>query len=257
MIALPADLAELLAAGAGHGAAVFLRVAALVSVLPAFGERSVPARVRLAAAVLFAAAVAPAVAPAPDLTGIAAMIRLALGETAVGLALGLSLRLFVLALQTAGAIAAQSTSLSQAFGGAGAEPAPAIGHVLVLAGLALAAMSGLHVRAAGFMILSYDLVPAGSLPGAQALSHWGVGQVARAFALGFALAAPFVIASVLYNLMLGAINRAMPQLMVAFVGAPAITFGGLALLLAAAPLMLRVWSGALTGFIDAAGGALR
>ncbi|MEM8699663.1 MAG: flagellar biosynthetic protein FliR, partial [Pseudomonadota bacterium] len=40
---------------------------------------------------------------------------------------------------------------------------------------------------------------------------------------------------------LGAINRAMPQLMVAFVGAPAITAGGLALLALAAPLILTLW----------------
>ncbi|MFC3118840.1 flagellar biosynthetic protein FliR [Jhaorihella thermophila] len=38
--------------------------------------------------------------------------------------------------------------------------------------------------------------------------------------LPFSLSAPFVIASLLYNLTLGAINRAMPQLMVTLVGAP-------------------------------------
>jgi flagellar biosynthetic protein FliR len=44
------------------------------------------------------------------------------------------------------------------------------------------------------------------------------------------------------------INRAMPQLMVAFVGAPLITFGGLLLLMMLAPAMLYVWLQALSTF---------
>jgi flagellar biosynthetic protein FliR len=60
-------------------------------------------------------------------------------------------------------------------------------------------------------------------------------------ALAFPLAAPFVIGSGLYNLALGAINKAMPQLLVAFVGAPALALGGLLLMLIAAPLMVSVW----------------
>ena len=44
-----------------------------------------------------------------------------------------------------------------------------------------------------------------------------------------------------YNVALGAINRAMPQLMVAFVGAPAITAAGLLILMLAAPVILHFW----------------
>lgn len=248
MIALPPAVQALIGDGLWQAMVVFLRVSALVSVLPAFGERSVPMRIKLVVAVMFTAVVAPAVAVAPASGGLPYLVRHALSEPVVGLALGIAVRLFVLALQTAGAIAAQSTSLSQLLGGASVEPMPAIGQLLVLAGLALAVMSGLHVRAAELLIASYDLFPAGALPDGRALSLWGVGRIAQAFALAFTLAAPFVIASVIYNLTLGVINRAMPQLMVAFVGAPVVTLGGLFILFAAAPLMLAVWSDALTGF---------
>ena len=74
--------------------------------------------------------------------------------------------------------------------------------------------------------------------------------MSRAFSLAFLLAAPFVIASVIYNLALGVINRAMPQLMVAFVGAPVITLGGIVLLFLASPLMLSVWNDALMTFFN-------
>jgi flagellar biosynthetic protein FliR len=81
------------------------------------------------------------------------------------------------------------------------------------------------------------------------LSRAGIAEISRAFALGFTLAAPFVIASLIYNVTLGVINKAMPQLMVAFVGAPAITAGGLVLLMLAAPLMLSIWVESMALFI--------
>ena len=80
------------------------------------------------------------------------------------------------------------------------------------------------------------------MPEVQNTVNYAVSLVARAFALGFTLSAPFFIASLVYNLAFGVINRAMPQLMVAFVGAPAITAGGLALFFLSAPLLLEVWS---------------
>jgi flagellar biosynthetic protein FliR len=176
-------------------------------------------------------------------------------ETVVGLAFGLVLRLMIFALQIAGSIAAQSTSLSQVFGNAGVEPMPAIGHVLVVGGLALAAMADLHLHLAAALIATYDLVPAGALMGAGPLAEFGVGRVAGAFALGFTLAAPFVLAAFVYNVALGVINRAMPQLMVAFVGAPAITGAGLALLALTGPAVLSVWLGALQRALAAPFGA--
>ncbi|MCB1311709.1 MAG: flagellar biosynthetic protein FliR [Sedimentitalea sp.] len=240
----------MLATGLWHGAVVFLRVAALVSVLPAFGESSVPMRIKLVLALAFTAIVAPAV---PVIAAAASPLQLAgyaLTELVIGLALGLGVRLFVLALQTAGSIAAQATSLSQILGGAAVEPIPAMGYVLAIGGLALAVMAGLHVQVARLMILSYDLFPAGAFPEARDLSFWGVGRIAQAFSMAFMLAAPFVIASVIYNLTLGVINRAMPQLMVAFVGAPVITLGGLFLLFAAAPLILAAWTDAMLAFVQ-------
>lgn len=235
------------------GIIVFLRVGAAMAVLPAFGESSVPQRVRLGLALGFTAIVTPAVASQVEpLTKDQGILTILLAtEALAGLALGIGLRLFILALQMAGSIAAQATSLSQVFGGSvGVDPQPAIGHLLVFGGLALAVMGGLHVRIAEAIILSYDVLLPGQFPGAEILSEWGVAQVTRAFALAFTLAAPFVIASLIYNVALGVINRAMPQLMVAFVGAPAITAGALILMFLVLPLMLSVWSSELSEYLQ-------
>lgn len=231
-----------------HGFAVFLRVAALSSLLPAFGERTVPMRIKLVIALMFTMIVAPAVPMISQPADLVVLGLLVLSETIVGLALGIAIRLFVLALQTAGSIAAQATSLAQILGGAAVEPIPAIGYVLVIAGLALAVMSGLHVQAAEYLIYSYEIFPVGEFPTASILAEWGISRISHAFSLAFALAAPFVIISLIYNLTLGVINRAMPQLMVAFVGAPVITFGGLFLLFVCSPMLLQIWADSIASF---------
>ena len=258
---MTADLADLLGfglAGLFVGFVVFLRVGAAMAVLPAVGERSIPQRIRLVLTLCFTIIVTPAVYvvvfPVAQ-TGTVIGVFIAT-EIVAGLAIGLSLRLLILALQTAGAMAAQATSLSQIFGGAAVDPQPAIGHLMVVSGLALAVTAGFHVRAAELLILSYDLLPPGRFPLAGALADWGVLRIARSFGLAFTLAAPFVIASLIYNIALGVINRAMPQLMVAFVGAPAITAGGLVLMLVAMPILLSVWLAAMSGFTDNPFGAM-
>ena len=224
------------------GMAVFLRIGACFLVLPGFGEAMIPVRVRLGAALAFTAVVAPAVLPdLPVMPGAMPPLTFFGTEALAGLILGLALRLTVHALQIAGSIAAQATSLSQIMGGASPDPQPAMGAILMLSGITLAVMAGLHVHLAEAFVRSYTLLPIGTWPRPQDLGGWGVDRVAASFGLALSLAAPFLIASLLYNVALGVINKAMPQLMVAFVGAPAITWGGLFLLLVTAPFLLPVW----------------
>jgi len=233
------------------GFATFLRVGGAMALVPAFGEQTIPARVRLVLALAFTAVIAPAVGTtlsplAPQSGGLPLWL---FSETAVGLLLGILLRLFVIALQVAGTIAAQATSLSQLFGGTGGEPQPAVGNLLVLAGLAVSVHIGLHVKLAELLIGSYEALPPGRFPDGALVRSWGLAGVGHAFTLGFSIAVPFLIAGLVYNVALGAINRAMPQLMVAFVGAPALTAGGLILFAIALPSGLALWLGAFDDFL--------
>jgi flagellar biosynthetic protein FliR len=222
--------------------AVFLRIGACFLVLPGLGSMMIPVRVRLAAALALSLILTPAVAPLlPPMDAQVPGLAFFLTETLSGLVLGLALRLMVHALQVAGSMAAQATSLSQIMGGASPDPQPAMAALLMLSGVTLAVMAGLHLHLAGAFLRSYDVLPAGRLPGPGDLGAWGAGVVTASFRLALSLAAPFLIAATLYNLALGAINKAMPQLMVAFVGAPAITWGGLVLLALTVPFVLPAW----------------
>lgn len=232
---------------------VFLRIGAAMAVFPVFGEMMIPVRVRLAATLAFTAITLPAVQA--DLSASPMLARspylVGAAEVLTGLAIGLSFRLSVIALQIAASIAAQATSLSQLLGGSSVDPQPAIGVVLLLAALALAASMGLHVQLSMMFINSYGEISLGTLLHGSDLGRWITRAVSSTFVFGFALAAPFVAVSLLYNLALGVINRAMPQLMVAFVGAPAITFGALVLLALIAPFLLDLWIDQFRGLIGA------
>ena len=234
------------------GFMTFLRMAAFFSLLPSIGGQLIPQRIRLMLALCMTFIVFPSV---PVVEPVVMPVQVGAIEVIVGLALGLSLRAFVFAIQTCGVIAAQSTSLSQLLGAAASEPLPAMGHILTLSGITLLIISGFHISSAKFFILSYELFPPGQWPQPGVFAEFGIQRGAQAISLAVTLAAPFIILSIVYNLALGAINRAMPQLMVAFVGAPLITAGGLALLFLCGPYMVMTWVRSVDAYMNSGVGA--
>jgi flagellar biosynthesis protein FliR len=230
-------------------ALVFVRTGAVVALMPGLGETAVPQRIKLALVLALTLVVAPMVTEPIAASGPAPALAALAGEAVAGLILGIGMRLYLLALLTAASIIAQATTLSQLFAGAAPEPQPAIGNLLTMAGVALALAAGLHVTAAELIVRSYQILPAGGYPDSGTVADWGLGLISETFGLAFSLAAPFVIGATIYNLALGAINRAMPQLMVSMIGAPALTLGSLALLAIAVPLILTVWLDAFAAHV--------
>ena len=128
---------------------VFLRVGPVMSLFPGFGERSVPARIKLMVALMFTLVVTPAVAPLVSET-----VRqpppfawLVLSETAIGLD-DRDWDKVVSAGAANGWINRGPSDIACADSGQRGRdtPLPAIGHLLVVGGLALAMMLGLHVQ---------------------------------------------------------------------------------------------------------------
>lgn len=227
-------------------AGVLMRLSALMFFLPGMGERSVSPRIRLAAALALTLVLTPlvlAAGPTPPETPSALALMLC-AEAVCGMLIGFSIRIAVYLVQIAGTIAAQHLSLSQIFGGTlDDQPEPPVTTLLVVAAIAFAVSAGVHFKAVAALAASYEVMPLGTFPGAAEAGRWAVDRAGFAFAAAFGLALPFVVLGFMYYLAIGAANRAMPQLMVAFVGAPAITLGGLALLAATAPLLLVAWGG--------------
>jgi flagellar biosynthetic protein FliR len=226
-------------------AGVLMRFSAAAFFLPALGEPVAPARVRLAAVFAFTLIVAPGLAPegftAPAQA--ADWARLLGAEAIAGLIVGFTLRTLIYALQVAGAIAAQHIQLSQILGpGLSHDQESPLSALLVAAGMALAAALDGHLALAAAGRELYLILPLGLYPPPGETAEWVAGAAGRAISLGFALALPFVALGMVYSLALAAANRAMPQLSVAFVGAPAILLCGLTLAASALSVMLGRWS---------------
>lgn len=232
-------------------AAVFTRISALAMLLPGLGEQGVPVRPRLAVAMAVALILTPlvinSVAPPQTVSAAAAMIA---AEAVAGALIGFSIRIAIFTLQTAGSIASQTLSLAQLFGSSiDHEMASPIGTLLMFVGIVLAVSTGLHFETVRVLALSFDIMPLGAFPGASDTGQWAAERAAFSFAAALSLALPFVLLGFVYNLAIGAANRAMPQLMVAFVGVPAVTLAGMMLLALTAPVLLGVWLDMLNDII--------
>lgn len=229
-------------------AGIFARVGALVFLLPGIGERGIPMRMRLGAALaltfLLTPLVGPLVAETPsDVPGLAVMLA---AEAVAGLVIGLGFRLLIQALQIAGTTAAFHLSLSHVFGSpVGTEAEPTIATFLAMGGIVLAMAAGLHIQALAALAGLYEVLPFGRFPSGAELAELTVRRVAEAFALGLALAFPFIAISFAYNLALGALSRAMPQLLVALIGVPLLVGLGLVTLWLSLPAIFERWADAL------------
>ena len=235
-----APLASLTPVAVLPAAVVFTRLSLLVFLMPGLGARVVPSRVKLVVALALTALLTPLVAR--DVPTEAALPLLLAGEAMAGAYLGFSFRVLVFALSIAGTIIAQALSLSQIFGaGISEDSSTTVSTLLTLAAMTLFLTAGLHIEAFGLLLDSYEAFPPGLGGHSGGYAQAALRACADGFAFGLSLAAPFVLMNLAYNAVLGLASRAMPQLMVTFVGMPAITFAGLALLAAGAGLILTVW----------------
>ena len=235
----------------------FARVGTLVMLMPGIGEQMISARLRLALALLLSLVLFPltrTLLPADAAPG--AAVGLLVGELAVGFVLGLSVRMVVAALQTAGNVVAQQLGLSfamtvdPAMGGQQA----AVGNFLTLLGLTLIFAFDLHHLAIMAIRDSYAYLPPAGMPGAGDAAALAVKAVGRGFALAVQLAAPFIAFGILFNLGLGVLSRLMPQLQVFFLAMPAAILIGMAVLLAALGVMMGVFVTSLGDFMREMGG---
>ncbi|MEO1273817.1 MAG: flagellar biosynthetic protein FliR [Pseudomonadota bacterium] len=228
-------------------AGVFARVGAALAVLPGLGERGIPLRIRLGVALAIAWLLTPIMVAFADAVPQRpmALLLLIIAEAAAGLLIGLSFRLLVWALQIAGTIASQSISISHIFGNPLAgEAEPSLATFLSMGGIALMLAAGLHVDVVAALASLYVVLPFGLGIAGPAAADWSSTRIGEAFSLGLSLAAPFVLAGFAYNLTLGALSRAMPQLLVALVGVPLLVGLGFAILWLSLPEMMARWEGA-------------
>lgn len=226
----------------------YARLQGFILGLPAFGDRIVPVRVRVALAMaltpLFLELARPLALPEtpPHLAAMAAL------QLILGVATGLLVRLLAMALDIAASAIAASASLSQIVGGANEFSPHPIGNLMHLGGLAVLLALGFPALAIDLMIDSLALWPIGALPTAEGFLSQAVRVIADSFQLAMLMAAPFILGGFLYQALSGVINKVMPALPVVFVGAPGSILLALAGLAFLVPVLISVWADAVLAF---------
>ncbi len=203
---------------------VFVRVGAILMLLPGIGEAAVPPRIRLALAFVVALALTPVVSstlpPLPFTVG--QMAAWVIREALIGLTIGSLIRLLIASLSVAGEIVSLQTtlSLSQTTNPLQAQPGSSIASFLTLLAIVLVFATNTHHLFIGAISESYRLFePTEPVPlnDAAVLAARTIGQ---AFGLGVQLAAPVIVFSLVFNAATGLVGRVMPQFQVFFVATP-------------------------------------
>src|ERR1700761_3804566 len=204
---------------------VFARVGSMVMLLPAIGDAGIPSRVRLALALAISFALTPTLIntyPHNVPSSPIALSVLLIGEVVAGVLIGGMARMIMGALNVAGQLIATQTGLAYAqtidptFGEQGAI----VGNFFQMLGVMLIFTTNLHHLAIGAIHGSYTIIPPGApLPSAD-MAQEAINLVSGTFALGFELAAPFIVFSLAVNASIGLLARLMPQLQVFFIAQP-------------------------------------
>lgn len=224
---------------------LFARIGAMLMLMPALGEDTIPARLRLAFALLFTFILYPLlsdVMPAmpADLVGI---VGLLFHELAVGLIIGGIVRMTTMATQIAGSIVAFQAGLS---GAMAADPtqqgmqSAVFTSFLSFLGITLIFATDLHHMALAAIYDSYDVFSPTMPIISEDAMQLALQTLAGAFSVGVQMSAPFIVFGLVFNLGAGILSRLMPALQVYFILMPANILAGL-LLFALLLTMMMGW----------------
>lgn len=231
--------------------AIFVRLSVFLFLVPTIGETTISVRIRLGLALALTLLLAPGLLPtfSEDMSSLSSLVELMAKESMFGLFLGLGFRLMIFILQIGGNMISQALSISQPLGqGISTEPNTTLSSMLMLVGTTLLITMDFHIVAVGIFYDSYSVWPLGSRPDLEPLAFTLTQQALSIFRISISLAFPFLLLNFIYNLLLGFVNRAMPQLLVSFVGMPAIIGLGLVVLTASAGRILILWVGEFETF---------
>ncbi|EHH68937.1 flagellar biosynthetic protein FliR [Gluconobacter morbifer] len=235
---------------------VMSRTSALVMVMPGLGEQSLPMMVRAGITLTLTALLLPLVAPLSDAGALgrlspAGLLVMIAVELFAGVLIGWMAKLITLALPIAGQMIAMFIGISSVL-----QPDPDLGSgssaparfMNLLAPLVLL-MTGAYVFPIHAVLGSYSLIPPGgglmmhpvAWPMLGDATHGVIQLTERSFTLGLELSAPFLILSLVWQLMLGIMTRLLPTLQIYNAATPLQMLGGIALLGFTIRVLIAVW----------------
>jgi len=207
----------------------FIRIAAFIAVVPVFGARIVPTRIRMLIAISLTIVIVPILPPptAIDPLGVDGML-ITMAQVMIGVAMGFTVKLIFGAIETGGHIMAQTMGLgfAQMNDPANGVTVPVVSQFyIIMATLLFLALNG-HLVVIDVLAESFTMLPV-SMHGISPDGIWMLIEWSSWIFTGAVLMSlPVVVALLLINVAFGVMMRAAPQLNVFAVGFPlTLTFG--------------------------------
>ncbi len=203
---------------------VLTRISAFFLVLPIFGWKSIPARIKIAMTLLvtiFFSIITPFRVDAEKVSVLEAILLLA-NEATYGLALGLVVTLIFATVKFSGRIIERQMGLAMAqildpLTGERTQPLGSLFEMIFI--IIFLSANGHHM----FLLIisrSYEAFPAGSIPTIAVLTD-GVIKAGSAMLLaGLKLAAPMLAAFILLLIILAVFARVVPEMNILFISLP-------------------------------------
>ena len=218
------------------------RIGGLLAALPVLSGRTVPMKVKVALVLVLGAALAPVIHLPPISFDPAILAAGMLSELAIGLTIGLAVRLFFGALELAGEMIGMQMGfgVAQLFDPTTARQTPMMAqYFTLLASLVFLSLNA-HMLVVATIVSSYDAIPAfgATLPSGLGDDVLHLSQ--QMYTIGLKLAAPVLITILLINILLAILGRAVSQINVFVLSFPVTIAGGLAVLGMAMPFTIEL-----------------
>lgn len=234
---------------------IFCRVGSCIMVLPGFSSQHVPARVRLLMAMGCTLALAPPlmtdIQSAASKIGPSDEVMLIASEVTVGLLIGLCGRCFFMALEF---VAAATTTFLGYSGTPGTpiedtEPGGTLATMITLTATVLIFISDLHLEVIKALVASYSVIEVRPIFATEMALKQISAVSSKAFLVALQVGGPFMIYSIVANLLFGLTNKLTPQVPIYYISIPFIIMGGLAILVLVIPDFLALFMTAFSRWL--------
>jgi flagellar biosynthetic protein FliR len=203
---------------------IFTRVGSGIMMFPGFAESYVTMRARLLLALAIAVLLTPVLqdfmppVPGSPLT----LTILMLGESMIGLMIGLVARFLISVMHIAGTVIATQSSLAMAtqFDPTQATQGTLIGNFLSVTAVVVLFAVDLHLVMLRGLTDSYTLFMPGDFPPLEDFLSYITMLLSKAFEIAFQISAPVVVIGLMLYYGAGVLSRLMPSMQVFFIIMP-------------------------------------
>lgn len=217
-------LEEFLTTGVFAFIIIFVRFGTALMIMPGVGDSFVPGNIRLMFALGVCLVMTPIIMPfmPSPLPGFATMLVLIVMEFITGLFIGTIARILMLALDTAGMLISMASGISNAqiFNPGLATQGSLFGAFLSILGVTMLFVTNMHHLLIHGLVESYHMFPIGGIPDTGSMAELVARAVSSSFLIGFQIALPFVIVSLMVYVGMGVLSRLMPQIQVFILAVP-------------------------------------